>query len=116
MINKALSVLIIFIFSMTVFSEALEISSETYSHYKEEVQSQTVVLSAESCPDCNDEDCSGDDDCCISYCSCLKPVLIKTFKKNNTQNITFSNLIEVERLQNYKSPELDPALKPPTFS
>ncbi len=74
------------------------------------------VSNDHECPDCNVGDCSAAAGCCSGVCVC-----VTTFFNKSKKHLIESNNSKLGKLscfynQEYNSPSLDPALKPPLFS
>ena len=68
------------------------------------------------CEDCADEDSCHDDDCCHRLCACVSSFVFNHGQKLTSNNRLISINLDWYIYNNYRSPFLDPALKPPLFS
>lgn len=75
-------------------------------------------FSVDHCNDCNDDGCtnSSGGDCCQNFCTCTSLLFSKSRNEILITNKTYYSEIEWYLYTNYRSPLLDPALKPPLFS
>ena len=73
-------------------------------------------LKSVDCEHCHEEDCSGNDSCCMNSCGCISVFYKRSNKTSTMVAMTNSSKIEWYFFNNYISPLLDPALKPPLFS
>lgn len=122
MIAKLLSILAIFCSMYTSVLEAQEISlpntkSELSKNHKTHISTYTAsVYEEDHCDDCTDHGCSDNENCCHRVCSCSTPFLSETKSNVGCIRSSASSKIEWYFYSNYRSPFLDPALKPPLFS
>lgn len=122
MIVRLLCTLTIFSFVCTSVLQAKEFSfpnakSEISKTHKAHSSTYSVsVYEKDHCDDCKDDGCSDTGNCCQSFCSCTTSFFSEA--KSNVGCITSptSSKVEWYFYSNYRSPFLDPALKPPLFS
>lgn len=122
MIVRLLCTLTIFSFVCTSILEAQEFSfpntkNELSKNHNTHISSHSTSVSEEDhCDDCQDDGCSDTGNCCQRICSCSTSFFSET--KSNVGSISSSTSSKIEWYfySNYRSPLLDPALKPPLFS
>jgi hypothetical protein len=75
-------------------------------------------FSVDHCDDCKDDGCSDSSggDCCQNFCTCTSLLFSKCRNEISLISKTYYTNIEWHFYTNYRSPLLDPALKPPLFS
>ena len=122
MITKLLSFFAIFSFIYTSVLEAQEISfpntkSELSKVYSTHISSHsTSAYEEDHCDDCKDDGCSDSGNCCQRICTCTTSFFSETKSNVGCISSSASSKIEWYFYSNYRSPFLDPALKPPLFS
>ena len=89
-----------------------EVSSE--QNFK--VLSNKVSFERTHCEDCKDDGCPETKDCCQSFCSCSSSFFISSKNEVSCASSPLISKIEWYLYSNYRSPFIDPALKPPLFS
>lgn len=123
MFVKLISLLTILI---TLCAPVLEAHEQIYSNeiFKTESISQEAQITksitsikSTNCEHCQDDGCTDEDSCCQSFCACISLSYMRSSKSANLLTsiplLTKSNWYF---FNNYLSPSLDPALKPPLFS
>lgn len=101
-----------FAFTMKAeFSSATETCHQFHDHEHIDSHYDEINKTEKDC-------CDHESDCCDEFCSCLGGHLfISKFEFRNILNFAFVQNIKVwDFLLNYRSPFLDPGLKPPLYS
>ena len=107
--------LFLFSFISSACTEVLEFDISESSllaktSHVSDLNSESECCSHES----EDKDCSDDSDCCISFCS---SVTLLSSKIISFKSVVLSRIkVDWCYYHKYKSPFLDPLLKPPLFS
>lgn len=121
MLVRFLSFFIIFSLVSTSSIEAHELD---YSDHSDEVSisknlntpTAKAIIVQFHCDDCHDDDCEDSADCCRSACGCVSHYYIKVKDRVTYSSIEFLSRVDSLVTNKYRSPFLDPALKPPSFS
>lgn len=119
---KFLSIFIIVSLVCTSILEAQEFSfpnakSELSKNHNIHITSHSTSVSEEDhCDDCQDDGCSDTGNCCQRICTCTTSFFSETKSNIGCISSSASSKIEWYFYSNYRSPFLDPALKPPLFS
>jgi hypothetical protein len=118
MLKKLFALFIVFVFSISSFSEVLE-SSHADEHITETIEhidiNQNLLVEDKQCSDCQDHDCNNNN-CRLNFCSCPSTLFFKSNRTHPNLKDYVRNNLNWHFFQKYKSPSLDSALKPPLFS
>ena len=113
MLPRLLCIFLIFsFFSISV----LEVGEIDLSNHGNNISKAENSNSDIHCDDCKDEGCSDSNDCCDGICACTLSFFIQS--KISSISINHQVLLNIEWYfyTNYRSPLIDPALKPPLYS
>ncbi len=120
MFNKVLSLIILSTFLFSTFAKAgvPYVFSDANNKQISVVDSASlkVTISENHCDDCRDDGCDDEGSCCLRFCSCTTNFFMSSNKTLASISPLISSKIEWYFYNNYISPFLDPALKPPLFS
>lgn len=103
----------------------MEVQEINFSSAKNEISKQhkghtsnhnVSVFEKDHCDDCKDDGCSDTGNCCQRICSCTTSFFSEAKSNVGCISSSTSSKIEWYFYSNYRSPFLDPALKPPLFS
>lgn len=122
MFYKITSILIVFLFVGSSILEVHEINlsnenTQISSIEKEHFAGQSAkILGNSHCNDCQNDTCPDAGGCSLCICTCLSSFFIESKSSISCISKPISTKIEWYFYSNYRSPFLDPALKPPLFS
>ncbi|GEM_PF-3353332 len=98
---------------LTYPNENLKIESTSE---KAQINKSISSIKSKDCDHCQKDDCSDDDSCCQSFCACISASFLRSNKSTQLTSKPISLKVDWYIFNNYLSPPLDPALKPPLFS
>ena len=119
---RCFRVLIIFVLVFTSYVEVGEADhlNSNHEHSTYEISSVKDVspslLKSSPCKDCEEEGCSDSGDCCQRLCACTVTFFVESRSHISSLISSLSSKIDWYFYNNYRSPFLDPSLKPPLFS
>lgn len=123
MLAKLLSLFLVtlFVFTSTEVKEINMLGStkERSSSIITSNDTQRVTVNktmSHDCTDCTDSENHDESDCCHHYCGCALSYYIRPLKNLSFTNLSLVLLYEWYSYTDYRSPLLDPALKPPLYS
>ena len=114
MIKGFLNIFILFTFALTSLSGLaveLHVESSEHDNVSHSLDSEVDV----HCSDCED-DCSEKEGCCSGLCVCPVPLIFKSKSHVLSSNIFEGRKLSWHYYQEYSSPPIYPALKPPLHS
>lgn len=115
MLSRLVSLTLTLIFSYFAISSSLAENKELdIEHIKTNLE-HTLELNEDHCHDCPDEE-HCETGSCMRLCSCSVSFFQEPINYNSNLFEQLSSKIQWYFYNNYRSPYLDPALKPPLFS
>ena len=120
MFNKTLSLIILTTFLFSFFAEAVVSYDFSDANDRQistvDSASSKITINENHCDDCKDDGCDDEGSCCLRFCSCTTNLFMSSNKTLASISPLISSKIDWYFYNNYISPFLDPALKPPLFS